>query len=107
MQPDNAIIGDSSGIDLPELSAEAESLIEEKKMAKYSRSAEFKRIQDWAETRIAFYQKYLPNGAEVGVEVQPSPQDWQVANRVIAEFKLLLGSYDIAQKAVDDKLSTP
>jgi hypothetical protein len=102
MEPQNAIIGDSTGVELPHMQIEDQTLVEEKKMAKYSRSTEFKRIQQWCEDRISFYQIYLPNGAEVGMEVVPTPEDWRVANRVIAEFKALMNSYEIANDAVKE-----
>src|SRR4051812_27355714 len=100
MQPQNGIIGDNTGIDLPQMQVEENTLVEEKKMAKYSRSTEFKRIQEWCEGRIEFYQTYLPNGTEVGLDVAPSAEDWRVANRVIGEFRALINTYEIAGDAV-------
>jgi hypothetical protein len=96
------IIGDNLGTDLPHMQPAEDTLKEEKKMAKYSRSAEFKKIQEWCEERISFYQAYLPNGMEVGLDVQPSPEDWRVANRVIGEFKALLNGYEIAKDIVKE-----
>lgn len=98
--PDNIILGDSFGIDLPEMQPDAQSLVEEKKMAKYSRSAEFKKIRTHCEERIEFYQTKLPNGMEIGLDIVPSTEDWRVANRVIGEFKLLMNMYDTAAEAV-------
>lgn len=102
MNPQNAIIGDATGVELPQMHLAEDTLKEEKKMAKYSRSAEFKRIEEWCNERIAFYQTYLPNGAEVGLEVAPTAEDWSVANRVIGEFKALLNGYEIAKEAVKE-----
>lgn len=102
MSPDNVLMGDiSSGFDLPEAQIDKEDLLEEKKMAKYSKTAEFKRIQDYCQERIAFYQTKLPNGAEVGLDVAPSAEDWRVANRVIGELKLLMNIYETAASAVE------
>lgn len=100
--PDNIIMGEATGIDLPQAEVEDTTLREEKKLAKYSRTAEFKRIQAHCEERIAFYQTQLPNGAEIGLEVVPSVEDWRVANRVIGEFKLLMNIYETAAEAVKD-----
>lgn len=100
MQPSNGIMGDMTGVELPQMQVNEDTLVEEKKMAKYSRSAEFGRIKEWCEGRINFYQTYLPNGAEVGLDVAPSAEDWRVANRVIGEFKALMNSYEIANEAV-------
>lgn len=102
MQPQNTILGDSTGVDLPQMAQPETMLMEEKKLAKYSRTAEFKRIQEWCEDRISFYQSYLPNGAEVGLDVAPTQEDWRVANRVIGEFRALMNMYEIANEAVKD-----
>ena len=102
MNPQNIIMGDGTGVELPQMEVEDTTLAEEKKMAKYSRSAEFKKIQEWCEQRITFYQTFLPNGAEVGLDVAPTAEDWRVANRVIGELKALINSYEIATQAVKD-----
>lgn len=101
--PDNTIMGDDTGIDLPQMQIDENTLVHEKKMAKYSKTAEFKRIQEWCEERIRFYQTKLPNGAEIGLDVAPSGEDWRVANRVIGELKALINMYEIAQDAVDNE----
>ena len=100
MGPTNGIIGDNTGVDLPQMQMEDNTLVEEKKMAKYSRSTEFKRIQEWCEGRIAFYQTFLPNGMEVGLDAAPTTEDWRVANRVIAELQALMNGYALANDAV-------
>lgn len=102
MGPSNIIIGDETGIELPQSTLSEEVLVEEKKLAKYSKTAEFKRIKEHCEERIAFYQTKLPNGAEVGLDVAPSTEDWRVANRVIGELKALMNMYEIANQAVKD-----
>lgn len=96
----NGLIGDAFGTDLPIMREDVQMLVEERKMAKYSRSSEFKRIQEHCQERIAFYQTFLPNGAEIGVDMVPTPEDWRVANRVIGELKLLMNMYEIAAEAV-------
>lgn len=96
----NGIIGDAFGTDLPIMREDVQMLVEERKMAKYSRSSEFKRIQEHCKERIAFYQAYLPNGAEIGVDMIPTTEDWRVANRVIGELKLLMNMYEIAAESV-------
>lgn len=102
MQPNNSLIGDSFGTDLPEMKVQEETLVEEKKMARYSKTAEFQRIQKHCKERIKFFQQYLPNGAEVGLDATPSPEDWRVANRVIGEFKLLMNMYEVAKTVVEE-----
>jgi len=101
MGPDNVLMGDSMGIDLPEMEVDQTSLDEEKNMARYSKSKEFKKIRAYCEDRINFYQTKLPNGLEVGLEVVPSTEDWRVANRVIGELKGLMNMYDNAKEVVE------
>lgn len=98
------IMGDITGAELPQMKIEESSLSEERKMAKYSRSTEFKRIQDHFNERIDFYQKFLPNGADIGLDVVPTPEDWRVANRVIGEFKAIINMFETANQAVKDSL---
>lgn len=102
MNPSNAIIGDETGFDIPQAEVQKEFLVEEKKMAKFTRTAEWKRIQEHCDERINFYQTFLPNGAEVGLDVAPTTEDWRVANRVIGELKALRNMYQIANDAVRD-----
>lgn len=104
MNPSHGIIGDETGVELPVSTLNEEVLIEEKKMAKYSKTAEFKRIKEHCEERINFYQQYLPNGAEVALDVRPTPEDWAVANRVIGEFKALMNMYEVANEAVKNEV---
>lgn len=101
MQPNNILMGDIEGISLPQAEVDENALVVEKKMAKYSKTEEFERIKAHCQERIDFYQKYLPNGAEVGLDVAPTPEDWRVANRLIAEFKLLMNMYEVAKEVVD------
>lgn len=96
------IIGDEMGTELPEVELDQTILHEEKKLAKFSRTAEFKRQKEYMEQRIDFYNKYLPGGAEIGVDVHPTAEDWRVANRVIGEFKAFLDQYEIAREEVDN-----
>lgn len=98
------IIGDTMGVDLPQMEMEETSLAEEKKMAKYSRSTEFKRIQDHFNDRIAFYQTHLPDGRNVGSGKIPTPEEWLAANVIIGEFKLVINMFEIANEAVKDSV---
>lgn len=102
MEPTLGIIGDEQGIDLPEMEVDENFLNDERKMAKFSRTAEFKRLKEYIDNRIEFYQKYLPNGMEIGMDIVPSTEDWRVANRLIGEFKGILNMYENAAEAVKD-----
>lgn len=104
MNPQNGILGDAMGIDLPQATPDENSLNEEKNKARYSKSKEFKQIRAYCQDRINFYQTKLPNGAEVGLDVVPSTEDWRVANRVIGEFKALMNIYDTAREVVEEQV---
>lgn len=95
------LLDESSGIDLPSAKPDEKMLLEEKNIAKYSKTKEFGKIKKHFEERIAFYQSYLPDGKEIGLDVQPTPEDWRVANRIIGEFKLIINFYETATEAVD------
>ena len=103
MQPSNGLMSDlPDSIDLPEAQIDEDQLNAEKGMAQYTTSAEFKQIQDYCQGRIEFYQTHLPNGAEIGLDVAPSSEDWRVANRVIGELKALMNNYETAADAVKE-----
>lgn len=101
----NALIGDMSEVDLPQAQLNEKDLVTEKQMANYAKSEEFARIREYVLERVAFYQTYLPNGVEIGLDAQPTSEDWRVANRIIAEFKLLIGLYETAEQVVENELS--
>jgi hypothetical protein len=96
----NAIIGDDYGTSLPETIVNEDVLMEERKLAKFSKTAEFKRLKDHLESRIAFYQEYLPSGKPILGE-SVTGEDWRIANAVITEFRAVLGAYEQAKEAVD------
>lgn len=100
MGPSNGIVGDSFGLDLPESVMDEQSLNEEKKMARYSKSKEFKRLKEYMEARINFYQKYLPDGRPVAATDNVTAEDWRVANTVISEFKNVIDQYELAADVV-------
>ena len=95
----NALIGDEFGIDLPEKEVVPVDLTVEKNMAKFSQSAEFKKIKAHFEERIVFYQTHLPNGDDIGA-VTPTQEQWVAANLIIAELKAVLNMYELANEIV-------
>lgn len=103
MQPQNGIVGDITGTELPIMEQQADQLAEERKMAKYSKTTEFKRIQDHFRERIEFYQKYLPNGTPIeGVPMAELAQNWAVANAIIKELNSVIDGYYLAAEVVKD-----
>jgi hypothetical protein len=99
----NGIVGDDYGVELPQgKPVEDRALIEEKKIAKYSKSKEFQRIKEYFQSRIEWYQKNLPDGREIG-STQPTSEDWRVANLLIKEFTVLTKSYESIAETVEEK----
>ena len=106
MGPQNVMKGDRdlSTVDIPETKIPEEVLQEERKMAKYSRTAEYKRFAEFMEDRIKFYQSFLPNGTPLR-DADPKVdlgQQWRVANTVIAEFRGVLNAYQQSKEIVED-----
>lgn len=103
MQPQNGIVGDSSSIDLPQANIPQDSLMEEKRMANFTKTPEFQRIKDHCENKIKFYQAYLPDGRPVAsVPKKDLEAMWIAANVVIGEFQSLIDLYHTAAEAVAD-----
>lgn len=100
----NAIVGDQDlPTTLPETQVPEAALTDEKKMAKYSKSAEFKRLKDFMEARIKFYQRFYPSGQRVqDIPDQERGAYWQAACIVITEFENVLSEYDLAREAVEN-----
>lgn len=99
--PENSIIGDAQGIDLPQAKPDEQDLTAEKNRAKFSKTKEWKDLKDHLESRIEFYQHFLPNGLEVGLDTPATSDDWRVANRVIGEFRLVISTYEGVREVVD------
>lgn len=110
--PANAVMGDQDQpMTVPETKVPEEFLAEEKKMAQYSETAEFKRLSKFMQARIEFFQRFLPNGQRVegdpvrvglppGVPMSELAAYWTAACIVIKEFEGVLGEYEIAREAV-------
>ena len=103
--PQNAVIGEDDPTTLPVSKVDEAELIEEKKLARYSQTAEFKRLREFLEARIKFFQNYLPDGRPVKDINLPSDAmavNWKAANIVVGEFKGLLSEYDNAREVVKE-----
>lgn len=102
--PANAVVGDQNfGTDLPITTPAEGELLEEKHMAKYSKTKEYKRLEEYLEARISFFQNHFPDGTPLAAEKEYAKivDYWRVANIVIAEFKAVLTSYENARGAVE------
>jgi len=103
MGAQNGIIGNDMGMDLPVTRMEEEDLSNERLMAKFSKTNEFKKLKEHIESRIAFYQTCLPNGSPIA-QGRPLAEDWRVANSIIGEFRAILLSYEAAKEAVENNV---
>jgi hypothetical protein len=99
--PQNAIIGDDYSTDIPVTQVDEKELNLEKKAARFSKSAEFKRIEDHMNARIEFYQRYMPSGQPI-TTAQPTGEDWRVANTVIKELQGVIDYYKTAAEMVKE-----
>jgi hypothetical protein len=104
MNPQNGIVGDDFGTELPQMQVDPQSLVEEKQMAQYADSGEFQRIKDWVEERKAFYQTWLPTGKPLTeVPAEERGYMWLAANVVIGELDSLIASYELAKRVVKEE----
>ena len=97
---ENGIIGNNSGIDLPLTQVDTQVLDEEKKMAKFSKTEEFKRLKEHLDERITFYQTFLPDGRPLNADVKA--ENWVIANAIIGELKGIIMAYEQANQVVKD-----
>lgn len=108
MQPNYGIIGDNTGVDLPQMPADDSAEKELRQKAKYSRSKEYKELRQKAQTRIEFYQKFLPDGRLIGTTPPADLQrKWELANLLIAEIEQLFGETDQAEAILREQFDVP
>lgn len=95
-------IEDNSGFQIPRTEVDKSLLDEQQRMARYSKSAEFKKLKEHLEQRIAFYQSKLPNGLEINILSANTTElghQWIVANTIISELKAIIAAYEMAAEA--------
>jgi hypothetical protein len=101
----NGVMGDADEpTSLPVTEVPEEVVTEEKKMAQYSTSAEYKRLEDFMKARIQFYQNFMPDGRsvkDINLQDWELAQGWKVANIVITEFQGVIDAYERAREAVE------
>lgn len=107
MQPDNILLGDTTGIDLPEAAPDETALNELKHKAKYTRSKEYKDLKAKADLIIEKYQKFLPGNVEPElIPEQERAKYWAVASIVIKEINGLFSEHEGAQEELEDVSTT-
>lgn len=99
---ENGIIGNNSGIDLPLTQIDERLLDDERKMAKFSKTDEFKRLKEHLDERINFYQTFLPDGRPLNSDVKA--ENWVIANAIIGELKGIILAYEQANQVVKDAI---
>lgn len=102
--PDNVILGDNTGVELPQKPEDTDAVNELRRKAKYSRSKEYAELRQKAQARIDFYQKFLPNGQPIGTANKGDMErKWELANLLIAEFEQLFGEHENAAQILKDE----
>lgn len=108
----NAITDDSFGVEVPQTQIDELALFEERNMAKFSKTREYKVLKEYMEHRIEFFQTYLPDGNSINGGTTPKGEQvphlddatiasyWRAATIVIGEFKNVLQQYENANEAV-------
>ena len=103
MNPDNAIIGDMTSVELPQAAPNEDYVNELRKKARYSKSKEFKELRELMELRIDYYKQYVPDGRPVSTVPSEELRDWwKLANIVIAELSAVISAYDGAVELLKD-----
>lgn len=103
MGAQNGIVDEDFGTTLPQTEVDNTELAIERNLAKFSQSREYQALKEHLEERIAFYQKYLPDGREsISLPANELGQMWVIANAVIGEFKAVLAAYEQARKVVEE-----
>lgn len=105
-QPQNGIIGDGAyGTELPQTEVPEQDLSREQSMARFSKSREFKALEAAINSRIEYYQAYLPGEGNIKVNQMSNAERgyaWLAADTIISEFRSILGAYEQAAEAVKD-----
>jgi hypothetical protein len=105
--PQNGIMGDEDyGLELPQSDVNSEDLREVEKLAKFSKSKEYKRLKEHFDDRISYFQSYLPDGRPVASVPKAELEGmWVAANVIIGEFKSVMAIYEQAEEAIKEARS--
>lgn len=107
----HGIIGDDANYwtDLPEYQAENDAALAElQKVARFSRTAEYKALKEKLESRIEYYKVYQPGGdgsAYALRDVNNEERGWRTlaADLVISEFRAIIAAYELAYQTTKDE----
>jgi hypothetical protein len=94
MDSNNAVIGDSPIVDLPQSQPNTEEIDNLRQRARFSKTKEFRELREAMDERIEFYSNFLPDGRLVATSDKLAVQNWRLANIVIAELQAVKSAYD-------------
>lgn len=101
--PANAIMGDDFGTDIPETNIPDNQLLDEKKMAKFTRTAEYARQKRWIDEKVKYYKQFTPDGRPIAsVDPNNLATHWVVANEIISVLEEFRTSYEEAAEIVKE-----
>lgn len=105
MGPQNGIMGDNFGTELPETKVPEDDLSREQSMARFSKTTEFKALKVAIEERITYFQQYVPGGNGTAIAVDQLPNDergwrWLASDMIIKELKGIIGAYEQANEVL-------
>lgn len=104
MAASNGLVGDDYPTELPQTQPSEDFVAEEVKRARYSKTKEFKQFKEKMEAKIEYRQNFLPGGVPPeNVTEEERGKYWAVASIVISDFREILGEYELAKEAVDNK----
>lgn len=105
----NGIVGSDYPTELPETQIDDSQLKEIQAAAAFAKSPQFEELKRHLNTRIEFYQQYLPDGRAVGAQPinEETTMMWVASNVIIGECKAIISSYEAAFDLVKDGTTRP
>ena len=103
--PQNVPVGDQSIGQLPQTQVPQQDLTREVNMAKFSQTEEFQALKAAMESRIEFYQNYMPGSQDIKIVQLPNEERgymWLASSVIIEEFRSILGAYEQAAEVVKE-----
>lgn len=103
MGPQNGLVGDEFGMDIPVSEVPQDQLVDVTKRARFSKSKEFAKLKEHLTDRIEYYQSFLPGNVPV-IQISDDERGkyWAVADVVINEFRAVIDAYEGAEKELAD-----
>jgi hypothetical protein len=94
-------IPEGSTMNLPVSKIDEESKSREKQMSAFTDKPEWAVLKEFLESRINYFQTYLPNGTPVAdVPMEEVASRWVAANIIIQEFHSLISTYEGVAESV-------